>query len=88
MVDITASDINDNFTNTPRLYTISAGDSYSTFHDIGKVKWLRSIRKSKYGQNALALLGEESNVSQLLFNVLKELVSIVCGNKGNENESD
>ena len=58
---------------------ISGCDSCSAFHGIGKIKWFKNVSKSKYYQDALALLGEELDVSQSLFNALEELICKLYG---------
>ena len=69
----------------PSLHAISGCDSVSAFNGIGKAKWLSTLEKREEYMNAMRLLGESLEVTEILFAIIERML---CHLYGMPEESD
>ena len=69
----------------PSQHAISGCDSVSAFNGIGKGKWLSTLEKREEYMNAVKLLGESVEVTEVLFAIVERTV---CHLYGMPEESD
>ena len=69
----------------PSQHAISGCESVSAFNGIGKGKWLSTLEKREEYMNAVKLLGESVEVTEVLFAIVERTV---CHLYGMPEESD